>query len=67
MIVFRYRHGDGQLKIMYIGGPNQRRDFHIEPGEEVKLYIYSISLILIDLFGCMFFCSFFTWSKAICV
>ena len=29
------RHGAGQLKIMYIGGPNQRKDYHIEEGEEV--------------------------------
>lgn len=29
------RHGDGQLKIMFIGGPNQRKDYHIEEGEEV--------------------------------
>lgn len=27
-------HGAGQLKIMYIGGPNQRKDYHIEEGEE---------------------------------
>lgn len=29
------RHGDGQLKVMYIGGPNQRKDYHIDEGEEV--------------------------------
>ncbi|XP_037776591.1 3-hydroxyanthranilate 3,4-dioxygenase-like [Penaeus monodon] len=27
-------HGDGQLKVFYVGGPNQRKDFHIEEGEE---------------------------------
>lgn len=27
-------HGAGQLKIMFIGGPNQRKDYHIEEGEE---------------------------------
>ena len=29
------RYGDGQLKVMFVGGPNQRKDFHIEQGEEV--------------------------------
>ncbi|KAL7645473.1 UNVERIFIED_CONTAM: hypothetical protein RMT77_003859 [Armadillidium vulgare] len=28
-------HGKGQLKVMYIGGPNIRKDFHLEEGEEV--------------------------------
>lgn len=32
-----FRHGAGQLKIMFIGGPNQRKDYHIEEGEEVGL------------------------------
>jgi hypothetical protein len=27
--------GAGQLKIMFIGGPNQRKDYHIEKGEEL--------------------------------
>lgn len=27
-------HGSGQLKVMFIGGPNQRKDYHIEEGEE---------------------------------
>ncbi len=30
------RHGAGQLKVMFIGGPNQRKDYHIEEGEEVR-------------------------------
>ncbi|XP_046849038.1 3-hydroxyanthranilate 3,4-dioxygenase-like isoform X2 [Xenia sp. Carnegie-2017] len=28
-------YGDGQLKIMFVGGPNSRKDFHIEEGEEL--------------------------------
>lgn len=28
-------HGDGQLKVFYVGGPNQRKDFHLEEGEEL--------------------------------
>lgn len=29
-------HGpDGQLFVMYVGGPNQRKDFHLEEGEEL--------------------------------
>ncbi|CAB3991681.1 3-hydroxyanthranilate 3,4-dioxygenase-like [Paramuricea clavata] len=27
-------YGEGQLKVMYVGGPNTRKDFHIEEGEE---------------------------------
>lgn len=30
------RYGAGQLKVMFIGGPNQRKDYHIEEGEEVR-------------------------------
>lgn len=30
------RHA-GQLKVMFVGGPNERKDYHIEEGEEVKL------------------------------
>eukprot|EP00043_Microstomoeca_roanoka_P016221 m.164722 g.164722 ORF g.164722 m.164722 type:complete len:337 (+) comp16414_c0_seq4:1974-2984(+) len=29
------RHGDGLLKIMFVGGPNIRNDYHIEEGEEL--------------------------------
>ena len=35
------RHGDGQLKIMYIGGPNQRKDYHVDEGEEVNRFMSS--------------------------
>ncbi|PAA85603.1 hypothetical protein BOX15_Mlig002979g3, partial [Macrostomum lignano] len=28
-------HTDGQLKLFYVGGPNQRKDYHIEEGEEL--------------------------------
>jgi len=29
------RHNDGQIKSFFVGGPNQRKDYHIEEGEEV--------------------------------
>nr|CAC80027.1 3-hydroxyanthranilate 3,4-dioxygenase [Suberites domuncula] len=32
-------HGAGQLKVMFIGGPNQRKDYHIEEGEEFFLQL----------------------------
>ncbi|XP_053402443.1 3-hydroxyanthranilate 3,4-dioxygenase-like [Mercenaria mercenaria] len=28
-------HADGQMKSFYVGGPNQRKDYHIEEGEEL--------------------------------
>ncbi|XP_059177980.1 3-hydroxyanthranilate 3,4-dioxygenase-like [Physella acuta] len=28
-------HSDGQMKVFYVGGPNQRKDYHIEEGEEL--------------------------------
>jgi 3-hydroxyanthranilate 3,4-dioxygenase len=31
---FVRRHGAGQLKVFFVGGPNQRKDFHLEEGEE---------------------------------
>lgn len=34
MLLRRCRHGDGQLKVFFVGGPNQRKDFHLEEGEE---------------------------------
>ena len=26
-----------QLKVFYVGGPNQRTDYHVELGEEVSI------------------------------
>ncbi|KAL5464147.1 hypothetical protein EMCRGX_G033116 [Ephydatia muelleri] len=38
----------GQMKVMFIGGPNQRKDYHIEEGEEASvsslLYIVILSI-----------------------
>ncbi|XP_005102960.1 3-hydroxyanthranilate 3,4-dioxygenase [Aplysia californica] len=28
-------HQDGQMKVFFVGGPNQRKDYHIEEGEEL--------------------------------
>ena len=25
------------MKVFYVGGPNERKDFHIEEGEEVQI------------------------------
>ena len=32
------RYDAGQLKIMCVGGPNVRKDYHIDEGEEVMNY-----------------------------
>jgi hypothetical protein len=37
-------HSDGQLKVMYVGGPNIRGDYHIEEGE-VSYHIISYHII----------------------
>lgn len=33
-ILWCCRHGEKQLKVFFVGGPNQRKDFHLEEGEE---------------------------------
>jgi len=33
-VMNKLMYGDGQLKIMYVGGPNSRTDYHLEEGEE---------------------------------
>ena len=30
-----HRHEEGQMKSFFVGGPNQRKDYHVECGEEV--------------------------------
>ena len=42
LLVRRY---GGQLKIMFIGGPNQRKDYHIEEGEEASFCVAVRSLL----------------------
>ena len=32
------RYGAGQLKVMFVGGPNVRKDYHIDEGEEVTKF-----------------------------
>ena len=34
------RYEAGQLKIMCVGGPNVRKDYHIDEGEEVMNYLF---------------------------
>lgn len=37
------RYEAGQLKIMCVGGPNVRKDYHIDEGEEVnELPVYEV-------------------------
>ena len=35
-IFVTFRYGAGQLKVMCVGGPNVRKDYHIDEGEEVS-------------------------------
>ena len=37
--MFLQRYGTGQLKVMFVGGPNVRKDYHIDEGEEVRILI----------------------------
>jgi len=32
-------HKDGQIDVMFVGGPNSRKDYHIESGEELFLQL----------------------------
>ena len=38
MIFTYFRYGAGQLKIMFVGGPNTRKDYHVDEGEEVRRF-----------------------------
>jgi hypothetical protein len=38
-LIFWLLFGAGQLKVMVVGGPNARRDFHVERGEELFLQL----------------------------
>ena len=37
-----------QLKIMFIGGPNVRKDYHMEEGEEVSCSVLKSILFIVD-------------------
>ena len=47
MLFLFLRYEAGQLKIMCVGGPNVRKDYHIDEGEEVMNYRFIKSCILI--------------------
>lgn len=57
-----FRYSD-QLKAFLVGGPNIRKDFHLEEGEEVGM-VHELKLIFFNIKLCC--CSFFTWFKATC-
>ena len=38
LLSFFSRYGAGQLKVMFVGGPNVRKDYHIDEGEEVTKF-----------------------------
>lgn len=44
---FVYCRHQEQLKVMFVGGPNIRKDYHIEEGEEVRLLLPT-SLIALE-------------------
>jgi hypothetical protein len=31
------------MKLFFVGGPNQRTDYHIEAGEEVVILLYALT------------------------
>ena len=53
-----HRHGSGQLKVMFVWGPNQRKDYHIEEGEEVNFITHAshASSLNFVLSACCFVC-----------
>ena len=51
-VMNKLMYGAGQLKVMYVGGPNIRSDYHLEEGEvrAKTVFIELNSFLLIWLF-----------------
>jgi len=45
-------HNEGQLKVMFVGGPNIRSDFHIEEGEVMATLFVLLNSCLCELITC---------------
>lgn len=45
-------HDEGQINVMFVGGPNQRKDFHIEAGEELFYMIKGDMVLKVLEKGC---------------
>lgn len=41
-------HGDGQLKVLFVGGANERRDYHVEEGEELYYMVTGMMCLRIQ-------------------
>ena len=49
---FLNRHEQGQMKCFFVGGPNVRKDYHIEEGPEVHILhisIYPVTILMVHL------------------
>lgn len=60
LIPFSVRHFS-QLNVMFVGGPNVRKDYHIEEGEEVRDSLDSTLDNLMQMYSCCYFSPQFFW------
>jgi 3-hydroxyanthranilic acid dioxygenase len=60
-------HGDGQLKVMFVGGPNTRLDYHMEEGEVGERVRVRVRVRVREECECVSRCTFVCECVCVCV